>query len=408
MQDLTIMTARNRWLLPEGVEEILPDEAFKLETLRRRILDLYASWSYDLVITPLIEYLDSLLVGSSHDLDLHTFKITDQLTGRMMGVRADITPQVARIDAHCLGRRQGAGHLPVRLCYADHVLHTLPRGLLASRVPFRIGAEMFGHAGTGCDIELICLMHETLQASCIENVHLVLGHVGLFRGLVRACGMSAQAERDLFDALQRKAFGEIDELLAQHVTDAGIRSLLLQLSRLSGDEGVLEEALQVFKEAPQAAVRALEELAAIARGVRQRLPGVSLGFDLCELRGYEYHTGIVFAAYTPGYGRAVAQGGRYNDIGAAFGSARPASGFDADLEVLARLSTESFVRRMAVSAPADSDPQLHALIASLREQGERVLMDLTDTAPAAGEFGVLGCDRRIVRHGAQWLVQSVK
>ena len=402
------MTARNRWLLPEGVEEILPDEAFKLETLRRRILDLYAGWSYDLVITPLIEYLDSLLVGSSHDLDLHTFKITDQLTGRMMGVRADITPQVARIDAHCLGRRQGAGQLPVRLCYADHVLHTLPRGLLASRVPIRIGAEMFGHAGTGCDIELICLMHETLRASSIEDVHLVLGHVGLFRGLVKACGLSVQSERDLFDALQRKAFGEIDELLAQQVTDAGTRSLLLQLSRLSGDESVLDEALRVFEEAPQEAVTALDELAAIAKAVRRRLPDVSLGFDLCELRGYEYHTGIVFAAYTPGYGRAVAQGGRYNDIGAAFGSARPASGFDADLKVLARLSTEAFVRRLAVSAPADTDPQLQALIASLRAQGERVLMDLSDTPPAAEQFSVLGCDRRIVRRGDQWLVESVK
>jgi ATP phosphoribosyltransferase regulatory subunit len=402
------MTTRNRWLLPEGVEEILPDEAFKLETLRRRILDLYAGWSYDLVITPLIEYLDSLLVGSSHDLDLHTFKITDQLTGRMMGVRADITPQVARIDAHCLGRRQGASALPVRLCYADHVLHTLPRGLLASRVPIRIGAEMFGHAGTGCDIELICLMHETLRASAIENVHLVLGHVGLFRGLVKACGISVQSERDLFDALQRKAFGEIDDLLAQHVMDAGMRSLLLQLSRLSGDESVLDDALRVFEDAPQEAVAALNELAAIARGVRQRLPGVSLGFDLCELRGYEYHTGIVFAAYTPGYGRAVAQGGRYNDIGAAFGSARPASGFDADLKVLARLSTESFARRHAVSAPFDNDPQLQALIASLRAQGERVLMDLTDTPPAAEELSALGCDRRIVRSGAQWQVQSVK
>lgn len=402
------MTTRNRWLLPEGVEEILPDEAFKLETLRRRILDLYAGWSYDLVITPLIEYLDSLMVGSSHDLDIHTFKITDQLTGRMMGVRADITPQVARIDAHCLGRRRGAGDLPVRLCYADHVLHTLPRGLLASRVPIRIGAEMFGHAGTGCDIELICLMHETLRASSIEDVHLVLGHVGLFRGLVKACGMSAPNERDLFDALQRKAFGEIEELLAEQVKDERIRNLFQQLSRLSGDESVLDEALRVFRDAPPDVVQALSELSAIASGVRQRLPGLSLGFDLCELRGYEYHTGIVFAAYTPGYGSAVAQGGRYNDIGAAFGSARPASGFDADLKVLARLGKERFERRLAISAPADRDPQLQSLVADLRAQGERVMADLSDTPPADGDFAVLGCDRRIVRRDGQWFVQSVK
>jgi ATP phosphoribosyltransferase regulatory subunit len=402
------MTARNRWLLPEGVEEILPDEAFRLETLRRRILDLYAGWGYELVITPLIEYLDSLLVGSSHDLDLHTFKITDQLTGRMMGVRADITPQVARIDAHCLARRKDAGHLPVRLCYADHVLHTLPRGLLASRVPIRIGAELFGHAGVGCDIELICLMQETLCAATISDVHIVLGHVGIFRSLVKAAGLSAESERELFDALQRKAFEEIDQLLERHVADSAIRRMLRELSRLSGDEAVLADALRLFGNAPESVRLALAELEQIAIGVKKRLPGASLGFDLCELRGYEYHTGIVFAAYTPDYGRAIAQGGRYDDIGAAFGSARPASGFDADLKVLARLSKEAFVRRQSVSAPADDDAKLQELIAGLRHQGERVLVDLTDKSPLAEDIRQLGCDRRIVKLQGQWELQSTK
>ena len=172
------MSSAKRWLLPDGVEEILPQEARKLESLRRQLLNLYDSWGYQLVITPLIEFLDSLLVGSSHDLDLHTFKITDQMSGRMMGIRADITPQAARIDAHCLSR-QG----PVRLCYADSVLHTKPRGLLSSRVPIRVGAELYGHAGVECDIELICLMHETLRAVDIADVHVVLGHVGIFRTL---------------------------------------------------------------------------------------------------------------------------------------------------------------------------------------------------------------------------------
>jgi len=402
------MTARDRWLLPEGVEEILPAEAFKLETLRRRILDLYAGWGYELVITPLIEYLDSLLVGSSHDLDLHTFKITDQLTGRMMGVRADITPQVARIDAHCLGRRKDAEHLPVRLCYADHVLHTLPRGLLASRVPIRIGAEMFGHAGVGCDIELICLMHETLGAAGIGELHIVLGHVGIFRSLVKASGLSQDGERELFDALQRKAYEEIDQFLAGHVEQDDLRDMLSELSRLSGDETVLQDALQLFSQAPASVRAELAELAEIAQGVKKRLPGVSLGFDLCELRGYEYHTGIVFAAYTPGYGRSVAQGGRYNDIGAAFGSARPACGFDADLKVLARLSTECFERRQAVSAPADDDDTLQDLIASLREQGERVLVDLCASAPSAQDLQQLGCDRRIVKLQGQWQLLGIQ
>ena len=164
------MSDAKRWLLPDGVEEILPAEAYKLESLRRRLLDLYESWGYQLVITPLIEFLDSLLVGSSHDLDLHTFKITDQLTGRMMGIRADITPQAARIDAHRLNREG-----PVRLCYADNVLHTKPRGIMTSRVPIRIGAELYGHSGVECDVELICLMYETLSAIAIDEIHIVLG-----------------------------------------------------------------------------------------------------------------------------------------------------------------------------------------------------------------------------------------
>jgi len=402
------MPVRDRWLLPEGVEEILPEEAFRLETLRRQILDLYASWGYDLVIPPLIEYLDSLLVGSSHDLDLQTFKITDQLTGRMMGLRADITPQVARIDAHCLSRRGGEGQdLPVRLCYSDTVAHTRPRGLLASRIPIRIGAELFGHAGVGCDIELICLMHDTLRLTQIEEVHIVLGHVGLFRSLVRASQLSIDSENELFDALQRKAYDEIDAFLNAQIEDDGIRGMLSDLSRLSGDESILIAALKSFEDAPSAVRKELQELEAIARGVKRRLPNVSLGFDLCELRGYEYHTGIVFAAYTPGYGRAVAQGGRFDDIGKVFGRARPASGFDADLKVLARLSKAKFERKQAICAPADEDPALEACVVALREAGERVIKDLDADTLSPKQLRLLGCDRRIVSSGQEWRVESL-
>ena len=400
------MAASDRWLLPEGVEEILPPEAFRLESFRRQLLDLYSSWGYELVITPLIEYLDSLLVGSSHDLDLHTFKITDQLTGRMMGVRADITPQVARIDAHCLARQGDANREgPVRLCYADHVLHTKPRGLLASRVPIRIGAELFGHAGVGCDIELICLMHETMDTARIDEIHIVLGHVGIFRSLVRAAQLSVDSEKELFDALQRKAFEEIDSLLDSHVDDDDIRRMLRELSRLSGDESVLTQALDTFGTAPSSVRKELAELEAIALGVKKRLPAISLGFDLCELRGYEYHTGIVFAAYTPGYGRAVAQGGRYDDIGQVFGRARPASGFDSDLKVIARLSQTQFDTIKAISAPCSGDPALADLIVQLRRDGERVVVDLAaDEEPAHAAHG---CRRRITRLNGQWLVQEL-
>lgn len=402
------MSVRDRWLLPEGVEEILPEEAFRLESLRRRILDLYGSWGYDLVIPPLIEYLDSLLVGSSHDLDLQTFKITDQLTGRMMGLRADITPQVARIDAHCLVQRgEACQHLPVRLCYSDSVAHTRPRGLLASRVPIRIGAELFGHAGIACDVELICLMYETLQQANIQDVHIVLGHVGIFRSLVRESQLSAQSERELFDAMQRKAYSEIDQLLDIRVEDTEIRRMLRELSRLSGDESVLTAALESFRHAPSSVQKEMRELEAIATGVKQRLPDILLDYDLCELRGYEYHTGIVFAAYSASYGRALAQGGRFDDIGEVFGRARPASGFDADLKVIVRLSKDQLSRRRAISAPAAEDVNLWVCIRELRAAGERVIVDLTTAALDNADLRLLGCDRRLVRVATKWQVQDL-
>ncbi|MEZ5528131.1 MAG: ATP phosphoribosyltransferase regulatory subunit [Gammaproteobacteria bacterium] len=402
------MSVCDRCLLPEGVEEVLPEEAFRLESLRRRILDLYAGWGYDLVIPPLIEYLDSLLVGSSHDLDLQTFKITDQLTGRMMGLRADITPQVARIDAHLVAQRgEDAADIPLRLCYSDHVAHTRPRGLLASRVPIRIGAELFGHAGIACDIELICLMHETLREAGVDEVFIVLGHVGIFRSLVKAAQLSADSENELFNALQRKAYGEIEQLLEAHVADDDIRRMLSELSRLSGDESVLPAALEAFRDAPGSVLKEIHELEAIAAGVKQRLPAASLGFDLCELRGYEYHTGIVFAAYTPAYGRALAQGGRFDDVGQSTGRMRPASGFDADLKVIARLSRHPLLRGKAVSAPASEDPALQALIGQLRAEGERVIVDLDSTDSPQERLRLQGCDRRLVQKNGVWQVHSL-
>lgn len=400
------MSASDRWLLPEGVEEILPKEAVRLETLRRQLLDLYSGWGYELVITPLIEYLDSLLVGSSHDLDLHTFKLTDQLSGRMMGLRADITPQVARMDANRLVHREDAAHGLARLCYVDSVVHTRPRGLLASRIPIRIGAELFGHAGVGCDIELICLMHETLRIAELGRVHIVLGHVGIFRSLISAAKVSEPIESELFSALQRKAYEEVDSILDQRVDDLAIRSMLRELSRLSGDESILPAALKAFANAPATVKKEIAELEAIAKGITARIPQLSLGFDLCELRGYEYHTGIVFAAYTPGYGQALAQGGRYDDIGQAFGLARPASGFDSDLKVIARLSKRNFEQAKAISAPYDADPALAAMIEQLRSTGQRVIVHFeTDTSEEA--LRETGCDRRILKNNETWQVSPL-
>jgi len=375
------MNSAKSWLLPDGVEEILPEEARKLEGLRREILDLYRCWGYELVITPLLEFLDSLLVGSSRDLDLHTFKLIDQLSGQLLGIRADITPQAARIDSHRL-QRQG----PVRLCYADSVVHALPRGLQASRLPIRVGAEFYGHAGVACDIEVICLMLAMLRQAEVANVHLVLGHVGIYRSLLAAAGMAAEAEQTLFEAVQRKAYGEVEQLLELHVADAALRKMLARLVRLNGGEEVLNQARDAFGNAPAAVGTALDELLAIDAGVRKRIPGLSLDYDLCELRGYQYHTGIVFAAYTPGYGRAVAKGGRYDNIGAVFGRARPATGFDSDLKILARLTGREFRRRPAILAPDHDCPRLEAKVAELRGAGETVIHDVG----AAVENGLVG------------------
>jgi ATP phosphoribosyltransferase regulatory subunit len=394
------MTSAKRWLLPDGVEEILPREAHKLESLRRKLLDLYESWGYQLVITPLIEYLDSLLVGSSHDLDLHTFKITDQLSGRMMGIRADITPQAARIDAHCLNKEG-----PVRLCYADSVLHTKPRGLMTSRVPIRVGAELYGHSGVECDIELICLMHQTLGAAAIGDIHIVLGHVGIFRTLVKEANLSTDTETLLFEAVQRKAYGEIDEVLDVAVQEQAINKMIKQLARLSGGEATLSDAIGVFAAAPVTVQSELAELVAIVAGVKKRIPDITLCFDLCELRGYEYHTGIVFAAYTPDYGRAVAKGGRYDDIGEVFGRARPASGFDSDLKTLAKLTTREFNLKSAIAAPYDDSDELLALLEKLRDEGEVVISSFNQELSEQDQRE-LDCDRRIVQRGGMWVVEK--
>ena len=384
------MKSADRWLLPEGVEEVLPPQALKLETLRREILDLYQSWGYELVVTPLIEYLDSLLVGSSHDLDLHTFKLTDQMSGRMMGLRADITPQVARIDARNMHRNG-----PSRLCYADSVVHTRPRGLLTSRVPIRIGAELFGTASVGADVELIVLMSRTLSQAGIGPQHIVLGHVGLFRGLVAAAELESEQEAELFDAVQRKAFADIDIWLDEQVENINLARMLKALCRLSGDITVLDEAEEVLAHAPPQVRQSLDELRQTAQAVQKRLPDHSLGFDLSELRGYKYHTGTVFAAYTPGYGRAVAKGGRYDDIGKSYGRARPASGFDADLKILARLSSIEVKRPASILAPDADDESLRTMVEDLRQQGEVVITHLDGSDADSALLEELNCNRRI-------------
>ena len=394
------MTSVKRWLLPDGVEDILPSEAHKLESLRRELLDLFESWGYELVIPPLIEFLDSLLVGASEDLDLHTFKVTDQVSGKMMGIRADVTLQAARIDAHSLNREG-----QVRLCYADNVLHTRPRGIMTSRVPIRLGAELYGHASTAADVELICLMAQTLRSAGIPGVQIVLGHVGIFKALVSEARLDAEAESQLFEAVQRKAYDEIDLLLDNQVHDSALKQQFKELIRLSGEESVLARAQEAFAAASAAVTAELNELNDIAHGVKRRLGELDLHFDLCELRGYEYHTGIVFAAYTNEYGRAVAKGGRYDQLGKAFGRARPASGFDTDLKVLAQLSEKAFARPRGILAPDCDDLSLALKVSDLRSEGEKVVTLLGTEDVANIDVSTMYCDRRMIKRGAAWVVE---
>ena len=386
-----------RWLLPEGVEELVPPESLRLERMRRSLLDLFSRWGYEIVTPPFIEYLESLLTGTGEDLELHTFKLIDQLTGRMMGVRADMTPQVARIDARRL-RRAG----PSRLCYAGTVLHTLPEGISGGRSPVQIGAELYGHAGRESDCEIVCLMLEALDVSGVGPVYLDMGHVGIFRALARGAGLSREREHVLHEALQRKAGAEVGERLGEWEVEARYADALLALVDLDGDPAILERAGRELAPGGEHVERKLGELAGLVRAVRARRPDAELHVDLAELRGYRYHTGFVFAAFVSGYGGEVARGGRYDEIGSVFGRARPATGFSADLKTLIALQAPEdgggVQDRDVVTAPWSDDPALLAAIRELRSRGERVVQRL----PGEAGRGARALDRR----GGRWVVAN--
>jgi len=393
------MNKTDRWLLPEGIEEVLPKEAKRLEQLRRKLLDTYESWGYDLVIPPFIEYLESLLTGTGNDLDLQTFKLTDQLTGRLMGIRADMTPQVARIDAHHLKQ-----DTPTRLCYMGTVLHTRTDGFAGSRSPLQVGAELYGHAGIESDVEVMSLMLETLALSGIESPYVDLGHVGIYRELVKHAGLDKEQEATLFDSLQRKANTEISSYLKEWKIETKIATAIAALTGLNGDESILTEAKTVLKNAGKGVLAALDELTNIAGLLKVRQPDVTFHFDLAELRGYHYHTGTVFTAYVAGRGQAVALGGRYDDIGEVFGRARPATGFSTDLKTLLSLSTHKNNHLAAIYAPADNNAELHKTILELRQQGEKVISALPGQKGTAKD---MGCNRELVKDGSAWQVKDL-
>lgn len=400
------MTHENRWLLPAGIDELLPEAAWATEALRRRLLDRFRAWGYELVIPPMVEYVESLLIHPGDDLDLSTFKLIDQLTGRLMGVRADMTPQMARIDAHSL-RQEG----PTRLCYLGTVLHTLPGGFAGTRAPMQVGAELFGHAGTASDIEILRLMLETLEVAGVRDVWLDLGHVGIYRAIARQAGFDAEDEANFFDLLQRKAIPEIEAFIADRSLEFPMAAMLRALPDLHGEgQEILARARSSLAAASTAVHQALDDLDQVARALQAQGGRVRLHFDLAELRGYHYHTGIVFAAFVPGQGQAIARGGRYDGIGEAFGRARPATGFSADVRALAEFAARSEAGRGSVLAPSADEPDLTALVRALREQGERVVHALSEQEHAPGfraELRARGFDRVIEREGSSWIVKEL-
>ncbi len=395
------MKGKNRWLLPEGIEDLLPDQAAQLEQLRRELLDLYRSWGYELILPPFIEYLDSLLTGSGHDLDLQTFKLIDQLSGRLLGLRADMTPQAARIDAHRLQR-----DAPSRLCYLGTVLRTRPDGFDGSRSPMQVGAELFGHRGAESDVEILELMVATLALTGIEDIYLDLGHVGIYRGLAHDAGLDEEQEALLFDALQRKALPEINAFLAGLDLSTAQRERLAGLATLNGGAEVLEKAQSLLQGSGESALSSLEDMVRIARLATRRLPDISLHFDLAELRGYQYQTGVVFAAFVADRGQEIARGGRYDEIGKVFGRARPATGFSTDLRILMRLGNRDWPQPAgAILAPAGEDTALADKVRTLRTQGERVVQQLPGQVGSVAETG---CDRVLRWSGSEWVVERTQ
>ena len=389
------MSLLRRWLLPEAIEDLLPGEARQVEILRRRVLDEFARSGYEFVAPPLLEYVESLLTGSGQDLDLRTFKLVDQLSGRTVGIRADITPQVARIDAHLLNRRGVA-----RLCYCGSVLHALPAGLLASREPIQIGAELYGHAGIEADIEIVRLLARTLSLCEIPTARIDLGHIGIFRALADRAEFSGEARQELFAVLQAKDGSGLREMVADLAEP--LRSAFLALPECYGGADALAAAARRLPDLPEIRA-ALDGLRCLA-GELAELPIASLGFDLADLRGYHYHSGVVIAAYCAGSPSAVALGGRYDQVGQSFGRGRPATGFSLDLRAVARLSPPPGAIG-AILAPWPEDAALHAAVERLRAAGETVMFALPGHE---GTWMDAGCDRALVKRGSEWIIENLK
>ena len=388
------MPISETWLLPDGVADVLPEQAQVIENLRRKSLDFLASRGYQLVYTPFIEYIESLssLSESNQDLDLATFKVIDQLSGRLLGVRADMTPQVARIDAH-VHPVDGIA----RYCYAGTVLHTKPQGFNSTRAPLQLGAELFGSDSIDADVEMVDLMLSLLkEAGLAEGVHLDLGHVGLFRSLVKQAELSKATERQLSDLYQRKALPE----LAEFTQDLNFGSDFYALGRYASDLNALQAHLSAEVLTNSEFKEAFEAVKATQAEIQARWPNLHIGIDVVELRSYHYHTGLMYAVYAPNRAAPLAQGGRYDGIGQHFGRARPATGFSCDLFVL---SAGRFESSAVVVAPKGSQPDLITAIQNTRAQGFRVIQLLGNDDLNSVPYAT----HQLVLANGEWIVEKI-
>ncbi len=394
-EDSRLVTSnKNRWLLPDGVDELLPEQAQLLEQCRRQVLDTFAANGYKLVQPPLLEFIDSLLTGAGNDLDLLTFKVTDQYSGRMMGVRADMTPQLSRIDAHVLNQESVN-----RLCYLGSVLQTADRSGFHSREPIQFGAELFGYAGEQADVEIIRLCTDVLNSLGLSNLYVDLGHVGIFRELIQQAGFNPQQVTEMVDICLRKSWPDMSDFITQHQLDDETAKIFKGLLSLEGEVNQTFDAAQALMENCGPEVRRqLQEFNSLVRLLMDYLPSLTVSIDFLELRGINYHTGAVFSVYCDQYAHAIAKGGRYDDVGQAFGRARPATGFSADLKQCLNFSKLDIESDKLIRAPFSSDPALREFIQALREQGEKVIIgfeqeQLSDTY-----------ERRIINQNGEWKV----
>lgn len=383
------------WLLPDHIADVLPSEARHIEELRRELLDTARAYGYELVIPPLIEHLESLLTGAGEALNLQTFKLVDQSSGRSLGVRADTTPQVARIDAHLLGRQA-----ITRLCYCGPVLHTRPERPHATREPLQFGSEIYGHAGREADLEILSLALDCLTGAPVADLTVDLADARIVRALLAGVMADPQVLAEVHDALAAKDASEIARLTAKF--PAASREGLLALVTLYGGVDVLDEAENVLKAFP-----GVREALSNLKWLASRLDGVQVSFDLSDARGYDYYTGARFAVYARGAGDALLRGGRYDGVGAVFGHKldreRPAVGFSLDVKQLVRAAAERPLRA-AIRAPWSEASDLHAAVRSLRQRGETVVCVLPGHDNEIDEFN---CDRELIHAAGQWLVQPI-